>query len=224
MKNRLLAAVSFAAFVSCSAPKYTFFDYSAGDVNSGKTYEMKPEKRKDKHDIAGTIYSESQVASTSKRIVLSNGPASKAHPLIGRRPAPATSRWPAPTTSRWPAPTTSRWPTLTTAKEEDANALQEIRTIKKAPTEPVKDGREHRNAFAIAGFVLAFVPIIIFAMGISTLTFEIYMISLVSAFVLSALGLTSRKRSFAIAGLILATIEAVLIAARVIALRQTGYK
>jgi len=205
MKNRLLAAVSFAAFVSCSAPKYTYFDYSAGNVNSGKTYEMKSEKRKDKNDTDGTIYSEAPVASTSKRIVLSNGPASKANPRMGWRPAPTTSRRSA----------------LTTAKKGDANALQEIRTIKNAPTEPVKDGRKYRNAFAIAGFILAFVPIIIFVEGILTpLAFEIYMISLVSVFVLSALGITSKKRGFAIAGLILGTIEAVLIAVWIFALEQ----
>jgi len=213
MKNRLLAAVSFAAFVSCSAPKYTYFDYSAGNVNSGKTYEMKSEKRKDKNDTDGTIYSEAPVANSSKRIVLSNGPSSKANPRMGWRPTP--------TTSRWPAPTTSRRSPLTTAKKGDANALQEIRTIKNAPTEPVKDGRKYRNAFAIAGFILAFVPIIIFVEGILTpLAFEIYMISLVSVFVLSALGITSKKRGFAIAGLILGTIEAVLIAVWIFALEQ----
>ena len=77
MKNRLLAAVSVVAFVSCSAPKYTYFDYSARNVNSGKKYGIRGERRKDKIAVDRTIYSEVLVASTSRRIVLANGPASE---------------------------------------------------------------------------------------------------------------------------------------------------
>jgi hypothetical protein len=205
MKNRLLATVSFVAFVSCSAPKYTYFDYSARNVNSGKTYEMSAEKRKDKIAADRAIYSEVLVASNSKRIVLANGLASKAS---------------LPTKSRRPAPTSSRWSMAgrSTTKSGDVNSLQEIRKIKKEPTEPVKEKSKYKNAFAIAGFIMVFVPIILLVAGISTsLDLAILMVSLASVIVLSALGLRSKKRGFALAGLILGIIEAVLLVAFAIA-------
>ena len=217
MKNRLLAAGSFAVFVSCSAPKYTYFDYSARNVNSGKTYEMWVERRKDKNDADSTIYTEALVGSSSKRIVLANGPASKASPPMRRRPAPTASRRSVAGISSG-----TSGATLATNKKGDVDALQEIRTIKKAPTEPVKERGKYKNAFAIAGFIMVFVPIILLVAGISTsLDVAILMLSLASVIVLSALGLKSKKRGFALAGIILGIIEAVLIVAYGIALFAT---
>jgi len=101
-----------------------------------------------------------------------------------------------------------------TTKKVDVNALLEIRTIKKAPTEHVKERGKYKNAFAIAGFIMVFVPIILLVAGISSsLDLAILMVSLASVIVLSALGLRSKKRGFALAGLILGIIEAVLIVA-----------
>jgi hypothetical protein len=203
-------------FVSCSAPKYTYFDYSARNVNPRKTYEMKAERRKDKNDADRTNYTE-VLASTSKRIVLANGPASKARPPMRRRPAPTASRRSVAGISSG-----TSGATLATNKKGDEDALQEIRTVKKAPTEPVKEKGKYKNAFAIAGFIMVFVPIILLVAGISTsLDLAILMLSLASVIVLSALGLRSKKRGFALAGLILGIVEAVLIVAYGIALFAT---
>ena len=173
---------------------------------------MSAERRKDKIAADRAIYSEVLVASNSKRIVLANGHASKASPPMRGRLAPTSPGSLAVRSSG------TSGAALATTKKGDVNALQEIRMIKKAPTGSAKETSKYKNAFAIAGFIMVFVPIIILVAGISTsFNAAILMLSLASVIVLSALGLRSKKRGFALAGLILGIIEAVLIVAYAIA-------
>lgn len=196
MKNILWTAASFAVLVSCSTSKYTylFHDHLIENPRSYWAREVNLESAPSK-DISVTtalsspasIQEEALMASTSKEFV----PPHQKALLTNKNPK-------------------AHMPELFKTKKELIKAVKEFNTLKKTSTEPKKRDK-NKNGFAIAGFILAFFPLLAVGVGSFPLNVVLFVGGFISCIISSIIGLRSEKRGLAIAGLILGVITTALV-------------